>query len=381
MKKAIAVLAALLVVMVAFTGCITTEPVRRGFDTNSISAPEIVSALAGDSSMPGPLTAIDAPNKVSLSWFITEDIFAGYGGVLSLTVKNINPYGQLYFYGFGIQWDSGLSSFRNCSVYVPHGEQAELGVLPFDAPSAGAHSYRIVVKMAASNAAVSEWRDHGDVTQTSAQQVKVKSLGDAYDYEVENNVARYYDRINALVSYEDASPVAKAIRAERPGNFSILQVAEAYEWVRTHVEYELDGEVDHWQSAVETLERRTGDCEDHAILMASIIGALGGYARVNVIESHAFPTVFVGTTAEEMDQVADALASFYGLGPGELRVSYLKDDIGYWLVVDTTGFPYAGGLPAQSEPTSADGGWSIVSTFLYPIDATGEVGGWDLFRF
>jgi hypothetical protein len=42
------------------------------------------------------------------------------------------------------------------------------------------------------------------------------------------------------------------------------------------------------------------------------------------------------------------------------------------MVVDTTGFPFAGGLPAQSEPTSADGQWTVMSTYLITIDATGR---------
>lgn len=374
MKKPVVVLAALLVVAVAFTGCLSSDPSPKGFDPDSISAPLIMNAPAANVTMPGPMTAISPPHGISLSWLITEDIYAGYGGVLTLTAGNINPSGQLYIYGFGIEWDTGLATYRNCSVYIAHGEQAELGILSFAAPGAGEHSYRLVVRLAASNAAVTGWRDYGEVPQSSRQDATVLPLGERYDYVVEGNIGGYYDRINSRVSYDDAGEVADAVREARPGEYSILQVAEAYEWVRANIEYDLDGTVDYWQSTSETLELGTGDCEDHAILMASIIGALGGYARVNVIEAHAFPTVFVGSTAQDMERVERALASFYGLGPGELDTTYLRDDIGYWLVIDTTGFPYAGGLPAQSHPTAADG-WTVASTYLYPVDATGESGG------
>ncbi len=189
---------------------------------------------------------------------------------------------------------------------------------------------------------------------------------------MKNNIPTYYSKINSLVSYEAAEGMADAVRTERPGNYSILQVVEAFEQVRAAIDYKDDGNVDHWQDAAETLELGTGDCEDHAILMASVIGALGGNARVNIVQGHAFPTVFVGTTEQQMAQVENAIASYYGLAPGELTAAHLVDEAGYWLVVDTTGFPYAGGIPAQSGYTSADGDWSIRSDYLYAIDATGD---------
>lgn len=80
-----------------------------------------------------------------------------------------------------------------------------------------------------------------------------------------------------------------------------------------------------------------------------------------------------------MERVEEAIASYYGLPAEQLTASYLVDDMGYWLVIDTTGFPYAGGIPAQSG-RSTDGGWSMNSDYLYAIDATGDVSV-DLFRF
>jgi len=51
------------------------------------------------------------------------------------------------------------------------------------------------------------------------------------------------------------------------------------EWVATNIKYKRDQDiynaVDYWQFPVETLERGTGDCEDIAILLCSMLRAIG----------------------------------------------------------------------------------------------------------
>lgn len=379
MKKLTAVIVALMIITVASVGYLATDSSSSGFDPGDLAAPEIMRADAVNVSMPSPLTATSPPTDMALKWRITEDIYAGAGGALRLSIENMNGAGRLYIYGFGLIWDDGSSTYRNCSVYVPAGEKVSLGLLVFTAPDEpGPHSYRIAVKVAASEVwppfkgRSEAWRDYGEMGIPADQSAEVAPLLEETRPEVSYNVKAYYSKINSLVSYEAAAGTADEIRAERPGAYNILQVVEAYEWVRDVIRYQEDGAIDYWQSAGETLERGCGDCEDHAILMSSIIGALGGNARVNIVKGHAFPTVFVGTTQEQMEQVEAAIASYYGLPDGQLTASYLVDETGYWLVVDTTGFPYAGGIPAQSG-YSADGGWSMGSDYLYAIDATGVV--------
>ncbi len=380
MKKLIAVIVALMIITVASVGYLATDSSSSGFGPGDLAAPEIMRADAVNVSMPSPLTATSPPTDMAFKWRITEDIYAGAGGALRLSIENMNSAGRLYIYGFGLIWDDGSSTYRNCSVYVPAGGMASLGLLVFAAPDEpGTYGYRVVVKVAASEMVRTlfkgwseAWHDYGELGSSSDQSAEVAPLVEETQTEVSYNVKAYYARINSLVSYEAAAGVADEIRAERPGEYNILQIVEAYEWVRDAIRYQEDGAVDYWQSAGETLERGCGDCEDHAILMSSIIGALGGNARVNIVKGHAFPTVFVGTTQEQMAQVEAAIASYYGLPDGQLTASYLVDETGYWLVVDTTGFPYAGGIPAQSG-YSADGGWSMGSDYLYAIDATGVV--------
>ena len=374
MKKVAAVI--VIIIIVVASAELLTSGSSLGYHPDDLVAPEIVYAEPVNVSVPSSTPASGQRLNVELRWSVTEDIYAGSGGALWLNVTNMQP-GQVYIYGFGLEWDDGTYTRRNCSVYVSPGETSPLGLLVFDAPDdPGTHNYHVTVKVAAAESEFrppldwkERWIDHGEVN-TPSKVAKVLAPFDENDPEVTPNIPRYYGRINSLVSYEVGEAIADDVRAERPGEYNILQVAEAFEWIRGNIEYleEEQGE-DYWQSAQETMDQETGDCEDHAILMASAIGALGGNARVNIIQGHAFPTVFVGTTEQQMDQAEEAIASYYGLP--RLNVAYLIDDMGYWLVVDTTGFPYAGGIPAKSGLT-ADGDWSMDSSFLYSIDATGE---------
>jgi hypothetical protein len=231
--------------------------------------------------------------------------------------------------------------------------------------------YQIVVESAISNPTGTLWYDAGMINSTS-NTAYIKTLGTDHDPTVTRNVVIHYNRINEAMDQEAVSAVVGIIKDLYPSGYSLLQVAEAYEWVLDNIEYVPETSGDHWQSAGETMVLGEGDCEDHAILLCSILEGLGGSSRVNIIEEHAFPTVYIGSTRADLMNAERSIASYYGLEASEFQLTYLEDDDGYWMVVDTTGFPYAGGLPANSEPTSASGSWTVLSDYLIYIDATGE---------
>ena len=60
-----------------------------------------------------------------------------------------------------------------------------------------------------------------------------------------------------------------------------------FEWVRDNIEYVPEA-VEHFQRPDETLDRKAGDCEDNAILLASLLSAKGYRNRFKVI---AWPLV------------------------------------------------------------------------------------------
>jgi hypothetical protein len=112
-----------------------------------------------------------------------------------------------------------------------------------------------------------------------------------------------------------------------------------------------------------------------------MIDEMGGNARVNIIDGHAFPTVFVGSNASALDNISKAISSHYET---QVPVYFLNDTTGYWMVIDPTGFPYAGGLATLSGPVldNPAHSWSFVSsTWLAMVDATGSTGGSSLLPF
>ncbi len=345
-----------------------------GFQNGDLVKPTTPLAQAAAGPLMDNVSAvpINAEN-INLFWNITEDIYAGYGGALQLRVENKNS-GTLYVYSFGLKWvDAGTSYLRNCSVTIPSGRSGELGLLLFGAPSEGKAKYQIIVKAAVSNRAGTAWYDAGAMPSSSNAAI-ITSLASAQETKVDLNLRDYYNRVNQRVDTKVVESLAERIDAAYPGGYSTLQIAAAYEWVKNNIAYAADVGEDYWQSASETMDLRKGDCEDHAILICSLIDALGGSSRVNIIREHAFPTVYIGSTTSDLVNARRSMASYYGLDATEYRMTYLTDDSGYWLVIDTTGFPYAGGLPAKAAPTSSDGEWTVLSSYLVNVDVTGAPG-------
>lgn len=101
-------------------------------------------------------------------------------------------------------------------------------------------------------------------------------------------------------------------------------------------------------SADESLLHFAGDCDDHAILMAACIRAVGGIPRIIHTGGHLYPEMLVGTKAEL--EIANFLIKDY-LFSDESRgreVHYHEDEYGQiWLNLDYTA-TYPGG-PFMSE--------------------------------
>jgi hypothetical protein len=347
---------------------------RVGFQSTDLVKPTAPLAKMPSGAFNGNLSIVPiSADNINLFWNITEDIYAGYGGALQLRVENKNP-GTLHVYSFGLRWvGSDLTYQRNCSVTIASGERAEVGLLLFGAPAEGITAkYQILVKALISNRAGTAWYNAGTMP-SSPNTATITPLVHARDPDVAVNPREYYNRINERVDTKTVENVVELIEEAHPEGYSTLQIAEAYEWVRKNIAYTADTSEDYWQAAWETMELRSGDCEDHAILLGSIIDALGGSSRINIIHGHAFPTVYIGSTPSDLQKAKESLASYYGLEESEYKITYLADDNGYWLVIDTTGFPYAGGLPAKSAPTSASGDWTVLSSYLVCVDVTGRV--------
>ncbi|MEI6795701.1 MAG: transglutaminase family protein [Methanomassiliicoccales archaeon] len=341
-----------------------------GFNTADLKAPVVTYAAE---IVPDPHTMVGygpgfAPE---LNWTLSP-IYVGYGGAVQLNITNVGGT-YAYIYGYGLAWVGGDEYWRNCSAYLPAGSSASLGLLFFGAPATtGTHIYTILLKVQ-TEAVVGAWKDIGTM-RTNAKDADVLADNGDIAYSYTHNIRTYYNKVNNLVSYAQAAEVVNAAQVSAPGMYSLEQVLDAYDWIATHISYVGDPS-DVWQTPQTTLSLRGGDCEDHAILLASTIGGLGGNARINLIEGHAFATVFVGP-ASGMASITKSVRAHYGT---EVSVLFLSDPTGLWMVVDTVGMPYGGGLPALTAPVSdwSSGEWGPTrGNFLYSLDATGRPVGW-----
>ena len=351
-----------------------------GFESSSLRSPSIVyespvGRISHNESSTAPRL------DLAMSWTLTP-IFSGYGGIMNITVTNNDPT-AIYVYGFGVTWrDTSVESWRNTSVIIQPGHQSTLGYLFFKVPAnVTSGYYRILLEVEVENSLGTGWKDLG--TSSGLMDYKYTALQTPLTYlnhSTTTNTPAYYSKVNKRVDMAVTSTIVSSILANNSGIYSIQAVADAFDWVCDHVVY-TDDPNDYWQSAGETLSWRTGDCEDYAILLASMIGEMGGNARVNVIDGHAFASVYVGSNANLLGNISAAISSHYGT---QLPVYFLNDTTGYWLVFDATGFPYAGGLATLSGPVLYDQAhtWSFESsTWLTQVDATGSTEGVTLLPF
>ena len=71
----------------------------------------------------------------------------------------------------------------------------------------------------------------------------------------------------------------------------ILNINDYINWLQNNITYKFDKN-DYWQSPIETIKNKTGDCEDFAILNKAVLNVLGYNATVfimrNTTSAHAF---------------------------------------------------------------------------------------------
>ncbi|OPY33234.1 MAG: hypothetical protein A4E32_00909 [Methanomassiliicoccales archaeon PtaU1.Bin124] len=337
---------------------------RSGFSQSDLRTPVVVYDSSVKVWNPVPTTTNEPSKSISMTWVMTP-IYAGYGGTVNLTLTNDGPT-VIHISGYGLEWIvSGIKTTRNENLNLTPGSSANLGLLFFDAPdTVGSYSYRLLLDLAVKVWSGTSWHDFGMIEGSTKQADIIPSLS-YHNYTTTKNQASYFDKIKGLSGGSEVSSLANTIKGGQ--SYNIQLICDAFDWVVNNIAYK-DDPSDYWQSCAETLSWRTGDCEDQAILIASIITDMGGNARVNIVEGHAFPTVFVGTNSTSVYAIDSAVESHYGTS---LPVYYIHDSMGYWMVIDTTGFPYAGGLPTTAGPV-LDGGanaWSFESTnFLIAID-------------
>lgn|GEM_PF-2024983 len=136
--------------------------------------------------------------------------------------------------------------------------------------------------------------------------------------------------------------------AKHPGALSINQLLDVYDWVHENVFYHnvpLDQYPPYYPN--ETLATKSGDCKNQAMLMASMVQAIGGSPRVMIVPDchHAFAEVYLGTDIDTAAMAKAIRAHYPDAGPVSWHENKRQDNkTDYWFIFDTAG----GNFPGQT---------------------------------
>jgi len=101
----------------------------------------------------------------------------------------------------------------------------------------------------------------------------------------------------------------KLVLGLKPHDY-LSEYAAVTNWVRTHIRYSRDPvHIEQVKTPRAVLETETGDCDDASVLVATLIGALGGKARFVAGAFERFPSGkpnFVHVWAEAYDPASKA---------------------------------------------------------------------------
>jgi len=298
----------------------------------------------------------------------TSDYFRGGIGYFKISIKN-NGRNSIFISRYGVSVNASRNRIysRECGVLLPPGQEKNLGVIAFKVPDEEKASFNIVLWPLASTSQ-GKWHEY-EPYNFNKFTVNLRSMPDNVQPFYRNNPASYFKTLNTLV--EPAEPsirdAADEVARSYPGTYNIYQVCAIFDNVKDNIKYVSDPRGhDFWAPANTTLEVGAGDCDDKAILLSSMLEAVGGTTRIYLTDTHAFTAVYIGRGKEASEAATRGIRAYYG----NVDVNYMTDKYGSWLMLDPTSSLYAGGLPgetAQVKVQAAGGNgasraWTFVDT-------------------
>lgn len=157
-------------------------------------------------------------------------------------------------------------------------------------------------------------------------------------------LSAYCDKINPYdLNVREAS--STAIQGN-PGAYSISQILDIYDWVKSNIFYQnvpvsLDNSP---YLPSETLQTKSGDCKNQAVLLASMIDSIGGTAKValNSQCNHAYVLVYFTNVSDDFNNLVQTIGNRYN--QYTTKINYYLISGGYWVVFDTAGGNYPGDI-------------------------------------
>lgn len=131
---------------------------------------------------------------------------------------------------------------------------------------------------------------------------------------------------------------------QQPENRKFIQYFAVFSEINSRWNYVNDPKTDeYFANASESLTYFSGDCDDHAILMAATIKSIGGTMRLIHTGRHMYPELYIGK-AKELEQVVYIIKNelFKNLTKGKVLFIHRDEDDKIWLNMDYTAH-YPGG--------------------------------------
>jgi transglutaminase-like putative cysteine protease len=276
----------------------------------------------------------------------TSDFFRGGVSYFKISVKN-DGRNQIFISRYGVSVNASRNRIysRECGVSLFPGEEKSLGVIAFQVPDEEKASFSIVLWPLACTSQ-GKWHEY-EPYYLNKFTVNLKPMPENAYPVYRYNPASYFKIINRLV--EPAEPnvrnTADEVARSYPGTYNIYQICAIFDNVKDKIKYVSDPRGhDFWAPANTTLNVGAGDCDDKAILLSSMLEAVGGTTRVYITDTHAFAAVYIGSGAGSTEAATRGVRAYYG----NVDVNYLTDKYGSWLMLDPTSSFYAGGLPGKT---------------------------------
>ncbi|MDH5493605.1 MAG: transglutaminase-like domain-containing protein, partial [Myxococcales bacterium] len=215
--------------------------------------------------------------------------------------------------------------------------------------------------------------DEGEGLRQAAERLGISEAVRAYDTTAKSPQeasirAHSLEKVIAAMDVTHATTRNTAVRlaATQEGTFHVEQVASLWAKVRGEWRYVNDPRgTEYFARASETIENEyAGDCDDFAIVLVSMVSAIGGEARLVMMDGpqggHAYAEVCID---EASDEVRDRLARHYRRQRNRQRLREIhfrpSESCQVWLNMDWN----AGVLGGPYEPEA----WAVA---IYPDGRT-----------
>jgi transglutaminase-like putative cysteine protease len=315
-------------------------------DMASFTLPAIPSYSTSNNELTPILRTPLQPGFSLSSNYQTSEFFQGGVSYVKISIKNEgrNPI-FIDRYGVSVNASDNRTFSEDCGALLSPGEEQSLGVIAVQVPEEEKARFSIVLWLLASTSE-GKWHEY-EPYFLNGFTADIKPMSEKITPKYRYNPDYYFKTINRLVEPAEPDVRGRAAQVARsyPGAYNIYQVCALFDMVKEEVKYVSDPRGnDVWEPANVTLRVGAGDCEDQAILLSSMIEAVGGTTRVYLTDDHAFAAAYIGKGNDSIDVAVKGVRAYYG----NVDVNYLTDEYGSWLMLDPTSSLYAGGLPGKT---------------------------------